>query len=90
MAKRDLRDYTCEVVHEEVKVYLRHRRQRFNDQGPKTRFVQCDQDECQYVDKNELPCPLHAGMFDEVVELDEVVEGGEEPRSEDGQRLCRW
>ena len=78
MAKKDLRDYMCEVVHEEVKIYLRH------SNGPKTRFVQCDQADCQYVDKNALPCPLYAGMFAE------GIEEGEEPRREDGERLCRW
>ena len=28
-------------------------------------FVQCDQLECQYVETNAPPCPLHVGMFAE-------------------------
>jgi len=84
MAKKDLRDYMCEVVHEEVKIYLRHGHERFNPRGPKTRFVQCDQADCQYVDRNELPCPLHTGMFAE------GTEEAEEPRREDGKRVGRW
>jgi hypothetical protein len=26
-------------------------------------FVQCNQVDCQYVEENKPPCPLHIGMF---------------------------
>lgn len=84
MIKRDVRDYTCEVVHEQVKIYVRHRKQRFDARGPRTNFVQCNQDDCQYVEKNEPPCPLNEGMFAEKIDKGEAV------RHEDGERLCRW
>jgi len=84
MARRDVRDYTCQVVHEQVRIYLRPQKQRFDARGPKTHFVQCNQDDCQYVDKNELPCPLDTRMFDEGIEEKEV------PHHDDGESLCRW
>jgi hypothetical protein len=34
-------------------------------------FVQCNQSECQYVDENKLPCPLHLGMFSEEIRVAE-------------------
>lgn len=30
-------------------------------------FAQCDQADCQYVEKNEPPCPLNIGMFADVI-----------------------
>jgi hypothetical protein len=30
-------------------------------------FVQCNQSDCQYVDENKPPCPLHVGMFSEEI-----------------------
>jgi hypothetical protein len=35
--------------------------------------VQCDQTECQYVDKNEIPCPLNVGMFAEEIKAAEAA-----------------
>jgi len=29
--------------------------------------VQCDQTDCQYVEENKPPCPLHVGMFAEEI-----------------------
>ena len=34
---------------------------------PGEHFVQCDQAECQYVEANAPPCPLHVGMFAEEI-----------------------
>jgi hypothetical protein len=54
------REFWCTVVCEQVVIRLR----RADGFGPSRGFfVQCNQDECQYVDKNEPPCPLHVGMF---------------------------
>ena len=36
-------------------------------------FVQCNQTECQYVDANEPPCPLHVGMFSEEIKAAEAM-----------------
>ena len=30
-------------------------------------FVQCNQADCQYVEANAPPCPLHVGMFAEEI-----------------------
>ena len=30
-------------------------------------FVQCNQADCQYVEANAPPCPLHVGMFGEEI-----------------------
>jgi hypothetical protein len=35
--------------------------------GPSDHFVQCNQADCQYVEANALPCPLHVGMFAEEI-----------------------
>ena len=36
-------------------------------------FVQCNQTECQYVEANAPPCPLHVGMFAEEIKAAEAV-----------------
>ena len=38
-------------------------------------FVQCNQTECQYVDENKPPCPLHVGMFAEEIRAAEEARG---------------
>jgi hypothetical protein len=30
-------------------------------------FVQCNQTDCQYVEANVPPCPLHVGMFADAI-----------------------
>ena len=58
------RDYECRVVHHHVQIYSRHQKhERFDTHGSKSYFVQCNQDDCPHVDKNELPCPLNASVF---------------------------
>jgi len=60
-------EYHCSVVNEDVKVHLC----RKPTAGLRSRsefFVQCDQSECQYVDSNELPCPLDLSLFKEEIE----------------------
>jgi hypothetical protein len=36
-------------------------------------FVKCNQADCQYVEANAPPCPLHVGMFAEEIRAAEVV-----------------
>ena len=64
------RPFHCGVVSEEVRIRLR----RWAGFGkPPGYFVQCDQVDCQYVDENKPPCPLHIGMFaDEIRAAEEA------------------
>jgi hypothetical protein len=52
------------VVSESVRIRLRRADGFGLDRGY---FVQCDQVDCQYVDENKLPCPLHVDMFAEEI-----------------------
>jgi hypothetical protein len=62
------RDFWCDVVSELVQIRLR----RWGGFGrPPGYFVQCNQTDCQYVEENKPPCPLHVGLFaDEIRELE--------------------
>lgn len=64
MRKSRVRDFECPVVNETVRVRLT-RPALFDRQAPY--FVQCNQADCQYVDKNEPPCPLNIGMFGDAI-----------------------
>ncbi|MEW6187554.1 MAG: hypothetical protein AB1585_17635 [Thermodesulfobacteriota bacterium] len=63
MAKNNIRDYYCSVIHEPVKIHLKNR-VNFGLKYKKDFFVKCDQEDCQYVDANVPPCPLALAMFD--------------------------
>jgi hypothetical protein len=64
------REFYCEVVSETVLIKLRRPGGFGRAQGY---FVQCNQSDCQYVDENKPPCPLHVGMFaDEIRAADEA------------------
>jgi hypothetical protein len=54
------RDFWCSVVSETVSIRLRRPGGFGRPQGY---YVQCNQTDCQYVDENKAPCPLHVGMF---------------------------
>jgi hypothetical protein len=62
------RAFRCDVVSEMVMIRLRRADGFGRDRGY---FVQCDQTECQYVDENKPPCPLHLGMFAEEIRVAE-------------------
>lgn len=62
MAGKRSKIFQCTVVNEEVNIQLTSRRVG-GFSGHQTPFVKCDQDECQYVDRNDPPCPLHIEMF---------------------------
>jgi hypothetical protein len=64
------REFLCEVVSETVEIRLR----RAGGFGrPLEYFVQCNQVDCQYVEENKPPCPLHVGMFaDEIKAAEEA------------------
>jgi len=66
MATKRKQAYQCSVVNETVQIHLCKK----PSAGLRSRsefFVQCDQSECQYVDKNELPCPLEISIFREEI-----------------------
>ena len=63
--------FECCVVNETVSIRLRNRRVG-GFGGEELAFVQCDQADCQYVDKNEPPCPLSLQLFSD--EIDERKE----------------
>jgi hypothetical protein len=64
------REFWCPVVSEHVLIRLR-RADGFGRQ--RGYFVQCDQSECQYVDENLPPCPLHTDMFAEEIKTAEAA-----------------
>ncbi len=70
MSRAKAREFRCEVVSEVVQIRLK----RWGGFGRAPGyFVQCNQSECQYVEENKPPCPLHLGMFsDEIREAEEA------------------
>ena len=72
MSRGRAREFWCEVVSEMVRIRL-HRPYRFGH--PPGYFAQCNQTDCQYVDENKPPCPLHIGMFTEEISAVEEARG---------------
>jgi len=69
MARVPPRDFWCPVVSEAVRIQLKRPAGLSRRPGY---FVQCNQADCQYVDANEPPCPLHVGMFSDAIRLAEA------------------
>jgi hypothetical protein len=64
------REFWCPVVSERVLIRLT----RPTGLRPTTGyFVQCNQADCQYVEANEPPCPLHVDMFAEEIKAAEAL-----------------
>ena len=63
---RKQRDYFCAVVSEGVKIALKNKAP-ISRESKTQLFVQCNQHECQYVDLNQLPCPLGLDLFAEEI-----------------------
>lgn len=80
MRRSQAREFWCPVVSERVFIRLK----RPGGLGrPSGYFIQCDQEDCQYVDENKPPCPLHVGMFtDEIA----VAEEGRAARRDEDHR----
>ena len=72
MSRGRAREFWCEVVSEMVLIRL-HRPYRFTH--PTGYVVQCNQTDCQYVDENKPPCPLHVSMFTEEMRAAEEARG---------------
>jgi hypothetical protein len=70
VSRTRVRDFWCHVVQETVQIGLR----RSSGFGrPRGYFVQCNQLDCQYVEENKPPCPLHIDMFaDEIKAAEEA------------------
>jgi len=62
MARGRGKEFRCNVVSETVMIRLKRPGGFGRPQGY---FVQCNQVDCQYVEENKPPCPLHVGMFAE-------------------------
>jgi hypothetical protein len=70
MARGRGKEYWCGVVSETVLIRLKRPGGFGRPQGY---FVQCNQADCQYVEENKPPCPLHVGMFaDEIRAAEEA------------------
>lgn len=67
MAFKKSREYYCSVVNETVRIALR-KRHTAGMQSADEFFVQCDQDECQYVEENKPPCPVDLSLFEEEIQ----------------------
>ena len=68
MARGRGKEFWCNVVSEMVSIRLK-RPGGFG--SPQGYYVQCDQTDCQYVDENKPPCPLHVGMFADEIRVAE-------------------
>jgi hypothetical protein len=68
MSRSQAREFWCPVVSESVMIQLK-RPGGFG--GSSGYFVQCNQVDCQYVEQNKPPCPLHPDMFMNEIRLAE-------------------
>ena len=68
MSRGRAREFWCEVVSEAVMIRLKRNGGFGRVQGY---FVQCNQLDCQYVEENKPPCPLHVGLFADEIRADE-------------------
>ena len=67
MANLREKAYFCTVVSEYVEIALKNK-PSFSGESKNELFVQCNQLECQYVDRNQSPCPLRLDLFAEEIE----------------------
>jgi len=58
--KNRSRPFSCTIAGKIVNISLRH---GGGLQEPDNVYVRCDERDCQHVDLNTPPCPLHVGMF---------------------------
>ncbi len=80
MRRTQAREFWCQVVSEAVSIRLKR---SVGLSQPSAYFVQCNQADCQYVDANKPPCPLHVGMFsDEISAADAVRAARHEGRAD--------
>jgi hypothetical protein len=70
VSRAQAREFWCPVVSETVLIRLK-RPGGFG--GPSTYFIQCNQEDCQYVEANKPPCPLGPAMFEEEIRAAETA-----------------
>lgn len=61
------KEYFCTLVSENVEIVLKTK-PHISRKSDGEMFVQCNQLECQYVDNNRHPCPLHLDLFADEIE----------------------
>lgn len=69
MGRARAREFWCPVVSEAVRIRLG----RPLGLMPSGHVVRCDQADCQYVEANVPPCPLHVGMFEDEIRAAEAA-----------------
>jgi hypothetical protein len=67
LANPKKKNYFCAVVSEDVEITLKNK-PSLSRESKNELFVQCNQVECQYVDRNQSPCPLRLDLFAEEIE----------------------
>jgi hypothetical protein len=67
LANPKKKNYFCTVVSEDVEITLKNK-PSLSRESKNELFVQCNQVECQYVDRNQSPCPLRLDLFAEEIE----------------------
>jgi hypothetical protein len=67
LANRRQKHYFCSVVSEDVEIALKSK-PSLSREFKNELFVQCNQLDCQYVDRNQSPCPLRLDLFGEEIE----------------------
>ena len=77
MPKAHRKRFFCTVVSEYVEIALKTKF-FFSRESRSVQFVQCNQLDCQYVDRNQTPCPLSLDLFAEVIEKRATNEDVEE------------
>jgi hypothetical protein len=78
LRKRRAKAYFCSVVSEDVEIALKNKPNFTGESSKDELFVQCNQLECQYVDLNQLPCPLSLDLFAEEIKKPETNKDIEE------------
>ena len=71
MSRMPSKAFTCSVVSETVTITLRRRNSMA---GRGKLFVACSEKDCQYIDANELPCPLNLALFTNEINERMIVE----------------
>ena len=66
MTRKMMRDFHCNVINEEVRICL-CKKSTAGLRSESALFVMCNQNECQHVDDNKLPCPLNLSLFAEEI-----------------------
>jgi hypothetical protein len=67
MSNQRGKHYFCTVISEDVEIALKNK-PSIGLNSKNELFVQCNQSECQYVDRNQFPCPLRLTLFAEEIE----------------------